>query len=539
MGIHPFEAAPSAGDLAAFDPTDLGNAMRLIRLYGGEVDADTGEVDASTCRLLFLKGGGWIGFNGRHWDQKFGEDLARRAGHLVARKVRGLSVEMIANGLGAKDFWKFADRCGSSGATSSMLTQAQSYLTVEIDAFDRDPLALNCRNGTVKMSVFDGCFVVTLQPHDPADRITRMAAVDYDAKATAPLFERVLAESFPIDGPDDPFAEERGYFHRCCGYGASGHIHEQAFFICQGRGRDGKSTLLDACREALGSYGETGDINTFLEGAQRAAGGPQPDLVKLAGDVRMCILSEPKRGAAWNEGLLKSWTSGSPITARDLNAKPFSFRPVPKLFVECNPFPKSRGDDDGIWRRIKPVLFRHQVPVERMDKLIPGQIRAGELAGVLNWLIAGVGDWLCGGVHGKGGLREPPSLKRAVEDYRRSSSPFGDWLFERCVTGEPNTRELVGTLYRNHKDWSEEQGFDKVMSVRAFGDALHDRQVLLAGKNGAGLKYRGPIRLKTEDERRRDVAAAELDAQADVRPSAGGGSLSYSLAPDEDDNLYS
>lgn len=515
-GFATFEAAPTGDELAAYDPTDLGNAHRLIRLLGGDIDDETGEVDATRCRLLYLLGAGWIGYNGCFWDRKHGDDLARRAGHLVAKKVRGLSADMQKGlGITAAAFWKFADRTGGAGGTSAMLAQAQSYLTVEIDAFDQDPLALNCLNGTVKMSVLDGAFLVELKPHDPADRITRITNVAYDPKAAAAIFAGVFNDSFPVP-------EEGEYFHRCCGYAATGHIYEQCFVICQGRGRDGKSTLLDAAREALGSYADTGDVLTFVEGGPRSAGGPAPDLVKLSGDVRMVILSEPKRGAAWNEGLLKQWTSGSPVTARDLNAKPFAFRPVGKLFIECNPFPKSRGDDDGIWRRIKPVLFRRQVPPEDVDKLIPSNIREHELPGVLNWLIAGVGDWLCGGLDGKGGLREPASLRRALEDYRRASSPFGDWLLECCDLGKSEGRELSANLHASYKEWCERQGIDKPMSARAFGDALQDRQVLLAGKNAKGLKYRGPIRLKADWEIERDNAAEPDPEPMHPVPSAGG-----------------
>ena len=529
IALTTFADAPSGDELASYDPTDLGNAMRVIRLYGGRIDAETGEVDVSDCRLLYQLGAGWVGHNGRFWDRKHGEDLARKAGHLVARRVRALLGEFSGRGLSGKDFWKFADRCGSAGGTSAMLIQAQSYLTVEIDAFDRDPLALNCRNGTVKMAVVDSCFVVKLHDHDPADRITRMAAVDFDPAARAPVFLRVVADSFPIK-------DEGDYFHRALGYGSTGFTDEQCFMICQGRGRDGKSTILDAAREALGTYAETGDVMTFLETANRAASGPQPDLVRLAGDVRLVILSEPKRGAAWNEGLLKAWTSGSPITARGLNTSGFAFRPVGKLFVECNPFPKSRGDDDGIWRRIKPVLFRRQVPKEEVDKLIPSRIRSDELAGVLNWLIAGVGDWLCGGEDAKGGLREPASLERALEDYRRASSPFGDWLHECCVLGEPSTRELSGDLHASYKEWCERQGIDKPMSARAFGDALQDRQVLLAGKNAKGLKYRGPIRLKADWEVERDNAAEPDPAATDPVPSAGGPALGGEILLDDEED---
>lgn len=512
-----FAAAPTPEDLAAWPLNDLGNAMRLILLAGGRIEAD-GEIDSSSSRLLYLLGSGWVGFNGRFWDRKFGEELARRLAHQVAGRVRDLyQVLVVERDVPAKEFWKFANECGSAGKTSAMLRQAQSYLMVEIDAFDRDPLAINCLNGTLKIQwrpkAAEGeKFGVELMPHDPADRITRCAEVEYDRTATAPLFRATLAASLPDEA-------ERGAFGRMMGYAATGFIHEQAFFFNQGPGQDGKSTLLDACRETLGSYGVAVRPETFLEAGPQGGGGPQPELMALAGDTRMAIVSEPKRGAKLNEGLLKAWTSGSPISARDLHAKPINFRPVTKLIWEMNSFVVAKGDDDGIWRRIKPVLFRKKVPDDRVDRLLPEKLR-GEKAGILNWLVACVGEWL------ELGLDWPESLRDVVDDYRRSSSPFGDWLSERCVWGEAaeGERTLSGALYADYKSWCEEQGNDRPMSVRAFGDALRDRQVRMVGKDGSGKKLRGPIRLKTALEIADDIRAANAgldDAYMDATGPGG------------------
>lgn len=499
-------AAPSAERLASFDMNDFGNAMRLILLGGGSID-DDGDVDTTHCRLLWLLGLGWIGFNGKFWDRECGEDEARKLAHRTAREIKAAATAFTARGVTSKDFYKFADDCGSAGKTSAMLKQAQSYLTVRIEVFDRDLLAINCRNGTLKMR-FDPRgepgkrFTTRLWPHDPSDRITRMAAVDFDPAATAPLFKGVLMDSLP-DGEVKPGTGadsgqlEREFFHRWCGYSSTGRTEEQAFTLTQGRGRDGKSTLLDACREALGSYGWACAPATFLEGGMRSGSDASPDLVALSGDTRFVVLSEPPRGAKLNEGLLKAWTGGAPIVARDLHGKPFNFRPRGHMTFECNAFPVARGDDDGIWRRVLTPQFRHQVPLDQVDRLLPDKIRDGELPGVLNWLVEGVGDWL-----ERGGLDMPDTLKAVVEEFRRSSSPFGDWLRERCVTGNDaiGERELSGTLYDNFKKWFEDQGFEKPMSVRSFGDAMRDRQIGLAGKDAGGRKFRGPIRLKTREE---------------------------------------
>jgi putative DNA primase/helicase len=510
MSAFDYAAAPTLEQLADQPMNDLGNAMRLILTIGGRIESD-GGVNTDRCTLLFLLGLGWIGFNGRFWDREFGEELARKTAHRVARELGGQFKLLVEKGATNKDVMKFITNAGSAGQTSAMLRQAQSYLTVKIDAFDQDPMAINVRNGTVKMrwrpEAPEGQrFEVVLAQHDPADRITRMAAAEWRPDAAAPLYLSTLRSSLPDE-------QERGAFHRMMGYSATGRSEEQAFFFNQGPGQDGKSTLLDACRETLGTYAVAAKPETFLEGPQMGGSGPQPDLIALAGDTRLAIVSEPPRGAKLKEGLLKAWTSGSPISARDLQAKPINFRPVTKLVWEMNSFVVAKGDDDGIWRRIKPVLFRKKVPDDKVDRRLPEKLR-GEADGILAWLIEGVGAWL------ERGLDWPSSLKAVVDDYRKASSPFGDWLTERCVYGEAanGARTLSGDLHADYKEWCEAQGNDKPMSARAFGDALRDRQIALAGKDPKGRKFRGPIRLKTPLELDQDTRAAEAAAGRDAPP---------------------
>lgn len=517
MSEYEFATPPDGARLAQFALNDLGNAMRLIEVAGGIMSADLDNADTTNCSLLFALGQGWIGFNGQFWDRRYGEELARRMAHKVARLVSQAETFKLlceAHIETPKDIGKWMRGTGSAGATAAMLRQAQSYLSVEIDAFDVDPLAINCLNGTLKMK-WDAeapegqRFTYKLEPHNPADRITRCADVAYDPKARAVDFAGTLKTSLR-----DP--EERAAFHRMMGYSTTGEINEQAFFFNQGVGRDGKSTLLDACRETLGTYAVAVSPLTFLEGGPQAGSGPQPDLIVLAGDTRLAIVSEPSRGSKLKEGLLKSWTSGSPISARDLNAKPINFRPRTKLVWEMNSFVVTKGDDDGIWRRLKAMLFRHQVPVDKVDKRLPERLRA-EKAGILNWLIEGAGLWL------EHGLAWPESLNKVAEDYRRASSPFGDWLAECCVWGEAaaGERALSSELFASYKDWCEVQGNDKPMSVTGFGNALRDRQIGVVGKNAKGNKYRGPIRLKTPAEMDGEAVPSRHEPSPFDAPKAG------------------
>jgi putative DNA primase/helicase len=176
-----------------------------------------------------------------------------------------------------------------------MLAQAEPYLTVEIDDFDRDPLTVNCRNGTLHLKLGAGGLEVESRPHDPADRITRFVDVAYDATARAPHFLATVNASLPD-------ADVRGFFQRGLGYSSTGQTHEQAMFICQGLGRDGKSTLLDAVRETLGGYGAVGKVETFLDIGQRGGGDAAPDIVKLAGDVRWPCCRSRREALSWPKG---------------------------------------------------------------------------------------------------------------------------------------------------------------------------------------------------------------------------------------------
>ncbi len=472
---------PTPEDLAAFELNDWGNAMRLIRLVGGDVD-DDGEVVLDGAELLYLREIGWIGWNGRHWDLKMGQRLAEKTAHRVAQGLLAQTPFWIAAGVDKKLAYTFARSSGNAGATSAMLRTAESYLQVDLDEFDADPLALTVRNGTLRFRRVPGDgMLVDFRPHDPRDRITRMAAVAYDPKATCPIWDEKIA----FWQPEAPMA---GFLQRLAGYGFTGHTHEQVFVIFQGKGRDGKSTYMNVLRELAGDYGEVAGVQTFLDSGPRSGADASPDLARLAGDCRMLSVAEPPRGAKLNEAMIKSFTGGSPIVARRLRQDLFSFLPRPKVFMEANSRPVIRGDDEGIWRRVRLVLWEHQLAEDAQDKTLPAKLKA-EASGILNWVIQGIGDWL------SDGLALPDRVKAAMDDYRKGSSPFGEWFMD-CVEVAEGVKTPAAHFYSSYKDWCEAQGIEKPMSQRAFGDALADRQIIRCGKDPRGNVLRMGARLR-------------------------------------------
>lgn len=484
--------------MAWYELNDLGNARRIIDLAGG--------------KLLWCEDH-WRGFDGARWSGDDGARLARRLAHDMARHVvieaealdaaierdqkkGGASVEAIKERQAG--LFKHAVTSGNANKTTAALEQAKSDIAATRDDFDRETLALNLPNGTLRFVEADGDWQVRLDRHDPEDRISRRTEVPWNPDAEAPLWHKHMETVLP-----DP--ETRRFFQACCGYAITGEIREQCIFLLQGKGGDGKSTTMDVLREVLGDYAKVAAVESFLHGAVRSGAEASPDMARLAGDTRMVCTSEPRIGAMLDEGRIKQVTGGQPISARELHGAPFEYRPRFAIFFECNRKPRISGDDDGIWRRIMVIQFPHQFKGAAADKSINQRLLA-EADGVLKWLVEGTLIWL------REGLNPPQQVQDAIDDYRRSSNPFGEWFAEKVDTKDPDHRERAADLYDSYKAFCEENAVSdrEIMTSTAFGRALGDKQ-LPKMKGADGKVIRKGCRLRGATELAQ-AAAAAIDA---------------------------
>ncbi len=489
MTAFAFAAPPSPEELSKYELSDLGNAKRFIRTAGGTFD-EYGDVDLSACTVLYLRRRGWVGFYKGAFNLDRGEELAQRhAMRVVAGLVEQMHLRAEALKLldvSAKTLQAvrdFAVSSGNAGKLSGMMNVAAASLAVDIEDFDRDPFALNCRNGVLRFRR-DGDGeprAIFTSGHDPRDRFTRMTACDYDPEAAAPLFRGVVEFSLPDEN-------DRHYVHKVMGYSSTGSTEEQKFFVLQGKGGDGKSTVVNAVRDTLGTYATVAAIETFLDTGLKRGSEASPDVAALAGDTRMIAAGEPPSGSKLATGAIKQFTGGGKMKARELRQGLFEFESIGKPFIECNRRPTINDTDDGIWRRLKIVPFRVQVPDDQRDGALPRKLKL-EQSGILTWLVEGVLAWM------REGLKDPQSVVDAIEDYRKGSNTFAQWLEDRTVRDD-NERVEATVLFKDYTAWMEAEGHDRPMSQKAFGGALGDLQILLAGKNALGRMTRRGLKLK-------------------------------------------
>jgi putative DNA primase/helicase len=228
---------------------------------------------------------------------------------------------------------------------------------------------------------------------------------------------------------------------RLIGYCITGSTREQVLPIFWGEGSNGKSTLLDTLKLALGvDYASTAPPGMIL---QKKNDSHPTELAGLCGK-RMVTAIETEENQRLNEPLVKQLTGSDSICARRMRENFWEFKPTHKLILCTNHEPRV-GDDFAIWRRLVMVPFTVQFwnpekgetgPEElKRDNDLPKRLESC-LEGVLAWAVRGAIEWF------KGGLGVDEKVKKG---NRRISEAAG--RFRPVRRGSlPDRRKLHGEI---------------------------------------------------------------------------------------------
>jgi P4 family phage/plasmid primase-like protien len=131
----------------------------------------------------------------------------------------------------------------------------------------------------------------------------------------------------------------------------------QTLHLYVGKGRNGKSTLVDGLLAAvLGSYKVDLPVS-FYTTERTKQGSASPEVMKLMG-ARLACSPEPSKGESMIEGPMKQLTSGiDMMQGRALYKDLVSFRPQCHAVICANNTPIIKATDEGTWRRIRKVPF--------------------------------------------------------------------------------------------------------------------------------------------------------------------------------------
>ena len=317
------------------------------------------------------------------------------------------------------------------------------------DEWDRDPWLLNTPDGVVDLKTG------RLLEHRRSDMMTRMTTATPEGEC--PLWLRFMND---VTDGDQALVD---YLQKVVGYCLTGVTTEHALFFLHGGGANGKSVFVHVLMSILGNYAANAPVETFME--TRTEKHPT-DLASLQG-ARYVSSVETEQGKRWNESKLKTLTGGDKISARFMRQDFFEYTPQFKLVIAGNHKPSIRNVDEAMKRRLHLIPFTVTVPDEKKDRALPNKLLR-ERDGILAWAVEGCLRWQ------KEGIKPPQSVMNATREYFEAEDHIGQWIEERCDTGE-SRREGVAQLYADWKNWCEEQGL-YVGSMKRFSETLQSRK---------------------------------------------------------------
>lgn len=417
--------------------TDLGNAYRLVEQFGA---------DLRYVRRIKV----WLRWTGDRWLEDDGISVAEAARETVVGILRDAAEARDEQR--QRNLMKWGLNSQAAGRLEAMVRLASDdrRLCVYPEQMDADPYLLGVENGVLDLRAG------TLLAPTREQLVTKQAAVAFDRTARCDRWLAFLDEVMCGD------AEMVAYLKRVLGYTLTGDISEQAMWILYGIGNNGKSVLVDVLMRMLGDYAVVVAPDTLL--VKRGNDNIPNDVARLHG-ARLVTCGEPEDGRALKEGLVKSVTGGDRITARYLRKEFFDFYPQFKLFLVTNHKPHIRGDDVGIWRRLRLVGFDWSVPAEKRDKHLTTHLLA-ERSGILNWLLEGCLEWQ------RSALAEPEKVRKATAQYRHDEDDVRQFVRECCMKAEGKTTRIK-YLHEAYKAWCADEGRIPKGKTK-LGERLHE-----------------------------------------------------------------
>lgn len=437
--------------------TEFGNAERMLDRFGESL-MYVPELDA------------WYCWNGIYWRRATDVEIE----HYAKETVRSLGNEASEHN-DSSEFYEWCAVSQQARMVRNMVALAASdpRVMVPADELDKHKHLLGVQNGVVDLR--DG----KLLDPDPHYRITRVCACEYRPGARAALFRQTVLDVFSGD------ADMADFFQRLIGYAALGDPTEDIMVIAHGNGSNGKSTVLNTIRRALGSYAKTAQAESFMEGKVNA-GGPREDLVRLKGS-RFVYVSEPEEQSELREGYVKAMTGGDAVPARGLwSAHTIEITPSWVVFMPTNHKPIIKGSDNGIWRRLVLLPFLRSFEGQEKDGKRQEKLEA-ETEGVLAYIVEGAAAYL------RMGLCPPRAVQQARDQYRNQMDLLAEWIEECCEIG-PDYETPASSLWASWENYAKTNGvIHYVKSNVALGRRLDGR---FESSRSNGVRVRRGIRLK-------------------------------------------
>ncbi|MGV0961778.1 MAG: DNA primase family protein [Limnohabitans sp.] len=378
----------------------------------------------------------------------------------------------------------------------SMAAIVDKTLACEETDFNHQPWLLPAANGVINLKT--GALI----KGNPADRMTKSLAVDYDPRADYRPFLDFMHE---VSGSADMVDFQKRSFGCAC----TGFSLEQYLWIYIGPGRNGKGVLFNLIADVLGPYYHEISRAMILEQRNEPSANAASEHKYSLLHKRMIVAAETNKGQKIDGAAIKALTGQNHITCRPNFSSEISFFPTHSTFLQTNNFPTglTRGfslaermliiefpymfvDDPDEMKRKFPVLaekFRKKDPklYEKLSEFKPG---------ILRWMVEGCLEWQ------QIGLKPPPQVLDRVAALAKEEDYVGRFI-EDCMDlwpDRPEVRVHCSVMYEVFKFWCSENSewSDKALPhMKTVTKQLREKGYEVIASGGRTYVHRMTIKL--------------------------------------------
>ena len=466
--------------------TELGVAEKVVKNYGENI---------KWCEAWKK----WLFWNGKYWET---DESQQHVLGLVKKTIKELiqyiisKDEQITDDM-AKDINRKTKHLNSN-KLNNICNLIKAERPVSPEVFDTNSYLLNVKNGTINLETGK------LEPHIKTNCITKYIDIDYTPNAKAKRWDEFLKQVMRDK-------ENIEYLKKAVGYSLTGSTEEECLHFLYGSGRNGKTTFTRTIEQILGDYSQKAPVSIVLK-KERNNRSASNDIARMKG-ARFVSTTELSQHQKFEEGLVKDLTSTDTLNGRFLFSEYFEFKPSHKLWMYGNHKPYITGQDEGIWRRIRPIPFTVQIPESKKDTKLSDKL-SQELNGILAWAVLGCLQWQ------QEGLEPTASIKKATEEYREEMRDSVSLFVEDCCVTESNTHAVSSELFESYTVYCEKENLS-AMSKKAFGIRLKEEGL----ENGKVRGVRAWFGIRLSDFREKPSVSEENTKRIrpDYKPSNDGG----------------
>ena len=443
--LRRFEKGTAPYTLDAPYTTDIADIVSLLMELRPEQNKRYGWHDAGNGNLFAALFGAaacfvperkkWYVYDGKRWCPDVANMKVMELCKLAADALMRYTIQAVSDEKLRADYIKHVSKWQQFKYRETILKDAASVTPVSLSEFDSDPYLLNCLNGTLNLHN------LSFHDHNSADRLTKIAGVEYHPEARCERWERFIDEVTVND------TELARFIQKALGYALTGDTRFECFFILYGAtSRNGKGTMCETIMQLAGDYGRTASPETVAQRKYNDSRSPSEDIARLAG-ARFVNMSEPDKQMALSAPLVKTLTGNDTINARFLGENSFEYRPQFKIFINTNHLPYVSDSTLFTSDRVKIIPFnRHFTAQERDSRLKSRLTTADSLSGILNWCLTGLQAL------NREGFTLPEAVRKATQEYAEISDRIGQFI-DSSLEADPREKVLTKAVYTAYQEW--------------------------------------------------------------------------------------